>query len=97
MSRSTSEIRKVGTVNMFRPSSDSVLLTVSRKCCFCGYFLLFMFHVYPSLVITCFERADRCSMFSCNFVPLLYGVPGQAWYLIVSILDLCPPLYIKMY
>ena len=26
---------------------------------------------------------------SCVFVTFPYGVPGQVWYLIVSILDLC--------
>ena len=28
-------------------------------------------------------------VFNCVFVTLLYGILGQVWYLIVSILDLC--------
>ena len=39
------------------------------------------------------ERADQlallCVMFSCVFVTFPYGVPGQVWYLIISIPDLC--------
>ena len=46
-----------------------------------------------SLVITCWERADLltllCVMFPCVFVTFPYGVPGQVWYLIVTIPDLC--------
>ena len=32
-------------------------------------------------------------MFPCVFVTFLYGILGQAWYLIVSIPDLCLPFY----
>ena len=57
--------------------------------CFC-YTVL---SVPCRLVITCCERADLlallCVMFSCVFVTLPYGVPGQVWYLILSIPDLC--------
>ena len=36
---------EVGTViKMFKPSVD-ILLTVPRRCFFCGFFLLFTFHV----------------------------------------------------
>ena len=39
------------------------------------------------------ERAELlallCVMFSCVFVTFPYGVPGQAWYSIVSIPDPC--------
>ena len=31
-------------------------------------------------------------MFSCVYVTCQYGVPGQVWYLIVLIPDLCLPL-----
>ena len=68
-----------------------------------------MFHVYLcyavlpvlcSLVITCWERADpltlQCVMFSCVFVTSPYGAPGEVWYLIVSIPDLCLPLYLGL-
>ena len=52
------------------------LLTVPRRCFFCGLFLLFMFRVchaamsvYCSLVVTCWERANLlahlCLVFSC--------------------------------
>ena len=46
----------------------------------------------------CWERADLlallCDVFSCPvfFFTLLYIVPGQVWYLIVSIPDVCLPL-----
>ena len=30
-----------------------------------------------------------CVVYSCVFVTFPYGVPGQVWYLIVSIPDLC--------
>ena len=46
-----------------------------------------------SLVITCWERADLltllCVMFPCVFVTFPYSVPGQVWYSIVSIPDIC--------
>ena len=64
--------------------------------------IVIYFHVYLcyavlsvpcSLVIT---RAVLltllCVVFSCVFVTFPYGVPGQVWYLIVSIPDLCLPL-----
>ena len=50
-----------------KPSSKIILLTVPRRCFFCGSFLLIMLHVgvcyavvyVPcSLVVTCWERAD---------------------------------------
>ena len=88
--------------------SSNVLLTVPRRCFFCGSFLLFMFQVclcyavlsVPcSLVTTCWERADLltllCVMFLCVFVTFPYGVPGQVWYLTVSIPDPCILLYFK--
>ena len=49
--------------------------------------------VYCSLVVTCWEGADLlallCAKFSCAFVTFLCGGPGQVWYLIVSIPDIC--------
>ena len=51
-----------------------------------------------SLVVTCWESANLLALlyvvFSCASVTFLYGVPGQVWYLIVSITDLCLLLYI---
>ena len=43
-----------------------------------------------SLVITCWESADLLALLcvmdvSCIFVTVSYGVPGQVWYMIVSI------------
>ena len=66
----------------------------------CGSFLLFMFRVchavmsvHCSLVVTCWERANRLALlyvkFSCVFVTFPCRVMGQVWYLIVSIPDLC--------
>ena len=92
-------------LNMFKTSSN-LLLTVPRRFFFCGSFLLFMVHVclcyivlsVPcSLLITCWERADLlallCVVFFCVFVTFPYGVPGQMWYKIVSIPDLCLSLF----
>ena len=36
-------------------------------------------------------------MFSCVFVTFPYGVPGQVWYLIASIPDICILLYFVKY
>ena len=52
--------------------------------------------VYMCLVVTCWERADllglrlRC-LLVCHF-PI--GVPGQVWFLIVLIPDLCTLTYL---
>ena len=50
-----------------------------------------------SHAITCLERADflalLCVVFSCVCVTFPYGAQGQVSYLIVSITDLCFPLY----
>ena len=66
------------------PSSD-FLLTVPRRCFFCGSFLLFMGHVYLSYVSCLCVAALRspdllallCVVFSGVFVTFSYGVPGQ--------------------
>ena len=46
-----------------------------------------------SLLVICWKRAYLLArlyvMFSCAFVSFPYGIPGQVWYLIVSIPDLC--------
>ena len=64
---------------MFKLSSD-ILLTVPRRCFFCGSFLLFMFHVclyhtvlsvHCSLVITCWESADLLALLSVIFLVFL--------------------------
>ena len=58
---------RLAPLNRFKPSSKSILLTVPRRCFFCGLFLLVMLHVgvccnvvsvLCNLVVTCWERAD---------------------------------------
>ena len=57
--------------------------------------------VHCSLVVTCWERADLLARlyveFSSVFVTIPCGVMGQVWYLIVSIIDLCPLTYFVHY
>ena len=52
---------------------------------------------FLQLVVTCWEMADLLAllyvMFSFVFVTFPYVVLGQAWYLIVSIPDICPLPY----
>ena len=74
---------------------SEVLLTVPRRCFFCGSLLLFMCRVCHSflsvscsLVVTCLERALLYVMFSLVFFTFPCGVLGQVWYLIVSIPDI---------
>ena len=63
---------------------------------FC-YFMFRVCHavlsVQCSLVVTCGEKANLLAimyvMFYCVFVTFPCGVPGQVWYLIVSIPDIC--------
>ena len=48
--------------------------------------------VYMCLVVTCWEKAGLWLSFvvsNCEFVTFPLVSPGQVWYLIVSILDLC--------
>ena len=93
---------------MFKPSSD-FLLTVPRRCLFCGSVLLFMFHVclyytvlfVPcSFVITCWEKADllalSCVMIPCGFVTFPYAASSQVWHMIVSIPAFCLLLYLSL-
>ena len=46
-----------------------------------------------SLVTTCWEMANPlallCVVFYCVYVTYHYGVPGQVWYLIILIPDIC--------
>ena len=57
----------------------------------------FFLSVPCSLVVTCWERADLlallCGMCFCVYVIFPCDVPGQVWYLIVSIPDICLLLY----
>ena len=63
-------------LNWFKPSSRSILLTVPRRCFFCGSFLIVMLHVCVcyavvsvpcSLVVTCWERADLLAVVFVEF------------------------------
>ena len=105
VSRSTSELRlRLVLLNMFKPSC--IFSGRSKAVLLLWILLLFMFHVCPcyavlsfpcNLVITPWDRTDflflLCVMFSCVFATFPYCVPGQVWYLIVSIPDLCLLLY----
>ena len=48
--------------------------------------ILNLIHMIKSLL------AHLCVVFSHVFVTFPYGVPGQVWYFIVSIPDICLPL-----
>ena len=89
-------------LNMFKSFTFSFTDRSKAAVLLLWIFLLFMIHVHLcyailsvpcSLVITCWERAGflafLCVMFSCIVVTFPYDVPGQVWYLIVSIPDLC--------
>ena len=51
--------------------------------------------VHCCLVVTCWERADLLAFVCdvCVFVNFPCCIPGQVWYLIVSIPDFCCPSY----
>ena len=72
-------------------STAVLLLRIFLFICVCLCYIVVS--VPCSLVVTCLEKADfltfLCVMFSCVFVTFPFGVLGQVWYLIVSILDLC--------
>ena len=101
MSWSTSELHlRVGLVplNVFSTRQYFYLLTFPRWCFICGFILLFEFHfclryaVLPvpcSLVIIGWVKAELFALLCVGrsgvFVTFPYGVPGQVWYLIVSI------------
>ena len=84
----------LGSWNRFKPFSKSIfLLTVLRRCFFCGSFLLVMLHVVVccnvvfvlcSLVVNCLERADLLAILSVLcFLSLSQMCPGphqnQGW------------------
>ena len=84
---------EVGTpLNRFNPSSKTKILTVPRRCFFCGSFMLFLScfvmlsctSVRWCLVVTCFERADLLALILisiCDVVtfPLISWVRCVAW------------------
>ena len=96
-------------LHIFRPSRD--LFAYHSKVVYLLWALsLFMVHVclcyavvsVPcSLPITCLYLADLlallCVVFSYVFVTVPYGVQNRVRNVIVSIADLCLPLYIKIH
>ena len=95
---SSSELRvRLVSLNMFKPSSDffadhskAVLLLRILFCYLCVMFVFVMLSsANCSLVITCWERVDLlallCVVLSCVFVTFPYYIPGQVWYLILSV------------
>ena len=67
---------------------------------FCYLCFIFVFVMLSCLLFTALWSAAKmadhlallCGMLSCVFVSSPYSVPGQVWYLIVSIPDICLPL-----
>ena len=52
--------------------------------------------VFMCLVVTCWERADLLALVCFVYLLVCYfpiGILGQAWYLIISIPDLCTLTY----
>ena len=60
-------------------------------CCFCHSCVVLS--VSCSLVVNCW--ALLYVVLSCDFSTYLFDVLGQVWYMILSIPDLCPLLYVK--
>ena len=64
----------------------------------CGHTVL---SITCGLLVTYWERADLLALlyvnFSCVFVTFPYGVLGQIWYLIVSIPDILPLVFLSLY
>ena len=66
---------RLAPLNQFKPFINNYfLLTVLRRCFFCGSFLLIMLHVGVccavvscSLVVTCWGRADLLAVVFCHF------------------------------
>ena len=91
VSWSTSELSvRLVPLNMFNPSSILFYWPFQGGASSVDPFLLFVF-----LVCFCYTACINwplgflCVMFSCVFVNFSYGVPGQVWYSIVLIPDLC--------
>ena len=83
----------------FSPSVKIYLLSVPRRCFFCGSFCFFMIRVchaflsvHSRLVVNCWKRAKLLALLYkifCVFVTFPCDVLGQVWCLIASIPDLC--------
>ena len=90
VSWSTSEFSvRLVPLNMFKPSSI-IYWPFQDGASFMDPFLILMFRV--CLCHTLRPCNVLCVLCSCVYVTFPYGVPGQVWYLIVSIPDLCLPL-----
>ena len=101
----TSELRvKLIPFNIFKTSSR-IFAERSKAWSFSGSVLFSVLNFYAissvpcSLVITSWGLAVflvlLCVVVTCVFVTFSYGDQGQVWYLLVSILDLCLPLYLN--
>ena len=80
-------------LNTFKPSSDfsltsQAVLLLWSLFGICGSYLSLLCGLVFSL-----QSCDHHLLGDHMSVP--YGVPGQVWYLIVSISDFCLPLYLK--
>ena len=106
VSWSASELRvRLGLWNRFKPSSKMFLLTVSRRCFFCGSFMLFLSWFCYAFVSVCLSMScghllgkdwPLGSRLCCLIAKLSFpiGILGQVWCLLVSIPDLCPLSYL---
>ena len=57
---------RLAPLNRFKPSSKSILLTVSRRCFFCGSFLLVKLHA-----------GVCCAIVSCLFLVAVWSPAGK--------------------
>ena len=95
---------RLARIYMFQ-TSCIMLLAVPRWCFFLDIFVIYgscfsmMSCLFPTPVVTCWERADLLALLCvvCVFVTNPYDVPGQVWHLIESIPDICLPLYSHLF
>ena len=86
-----------------KPSSKIYLLAVPRRYFF-SFFLFCVCYALARLFIDALwspagKGLTSCFSFvmsNCLFVTFPCGILGQVWYLVVSILDLCPLSYISL-
>ena len=58
---------------------------------FVSFLSLLCFYSVPCSLVTCWEKADLLALVCVLFVVALpIDVPGQVWYMIVSITDFLP-------
>ena len=110
MSWSTSELRvRLASWNRFKPSSKIFYWPFTGGTSFmdllCVFFCLVFAmplcaSVYMCFVVSCWERADLLALVCGVLLWVRHfpiGILGQAWYLIVSIPDLCTLTYFDCY